>query len=68
MNMLSAVTGTIGILMLIAELNIMLETEKKCLILVSVSELLLFSAIIFIFSKCVIMTVSQLILAYHHKQ
>ncbi|XP_039101017.1 membrane-spanning 4-domains subfamily A member 4A-like isoform X2 [Hyaena hyaena] len=33
MNMLSAITGTIGILMLIAELNIMLETEKKCLIL-----------------------------------
>ncbi|XP_029770784.1 membrane-spanning 4-domains subfamily A member 4A-like isoform X1 [Suricata suricatta] len=33
MNMLSAVTGMIGILMLIVELSNMLGTEKRCLIL-----------------------------------
>lgn len=52
--MLSAVAGVIGIIVLIIELTVLFAPEKKCLILVSVSELLLFSAIIFILSKCIL--------------
>lgn len=54
MNMLSAVVGGIGVIILTVELTVDHGPEKRCLILVSVSELLLFSEVIFISSKCML--------------
>lgn len=51
MNILSAVVGGVGIILSTVGLTVVHELEKSCLILVSVSELILFSEVIFLLSK-----------------
>lgn len=50
-NILSAVVGGVGIILSTVGLTMVHELEKSCLILVSVSELILFSEVIFLLFK-----------------